>query len=135
MGRVALCIHALWVIWMIGGVLLAVLGYWKRRLWELTFFRTAHLIGIVATATVPIWNDGQCPITQWESTATGHEIEPFLIRALASVVYWDVSPALLASVTAGSALLTIVIFWHHPPGRLKQLQLSLRKVGRSAQRD
>lgn len=129
MALLALAIHAVWVLWMISGVFLAILGYWKKQLWQLTIFRSGHLVGIVATATVPIWNDGKCPITQWESAASGHEVQPFLIRALEALVYWDTSPWLLALLTAGSALLTAAIFFRHPPERLMQIQLFPQKVG------
>lgn len=127
---ILLLIHVLWILWMFSGVAIAILGFWRPRLWNMPVFRTAHLIGIVATATVPIWNDGRCPITDWEGASRGRELEPFLVRALESTVYWDVSPIVLSLATAGAALLTLAIYFRHPPARVKQIQQAIPKVGR-----
>jgi hypothetical protein len=125
-----LTVHALWVLWMVSGVVIAVLGYWHHRLWRMAIFRTAHVIGIVATATVPIWNDGRCPITDWESTSSGQALDPFMIRLWRALVYWDISPMVLGLVSAGAAILTVAIYLHHPPARISQLHRTSSKVGR-----
>lgn len=124
-----LLIHALWILWMISGVVVAVFGFWRERLWDMTVFRTGHALGIVATATVPIWNDGRCPITEWESASSGHQLDPLLIRFLREFVYWDVPPLILSLATAGAAILTLAIFLRHPPARITQLQRTSSEVG------
>ena len=129
MEQVVLVIHALWILWMISGVVLAILGFWHKRLWEMTSFRIGHVVGLVATATVPIWNDGRCPITEWESASSGRALDPLLIRVLREFVYWDVNPVVLSLVSAGAAIITVAIFLHHPPARLKRLQRNVPKVG------
>lgn len=134
METVVLAIHTLWILWMVSGVFIAVLGYWNHRLWGMSVFRTAHALGIVVTATVPIWNDGRCPITDWESASSRQAVDPFLIRVLREFVYWDVSPLALSLVTAVAAILTVAIFFRHPPARIRQLQRTPSEVGRKSTR-
>lgn len=135
MERMWLLIHALWILWMISGVVVAVFGFWRERLWDMTVFRTGHALGIVATATVPIWNDGRCPITDWESSTGGRALAPFMVRALEALVYWEVSPVVLSLVTAGAAILTVTVYFRHPPTRVTQLHASALKVGRRKPRE
>lgn len=134
METVVLALHASWILWMVAGVVMAILGFWRARLWDMLVFRTGHLLGIIATATVPIWNDGRCPITEWESASSGRALDPFLVRALEALVYWDVSPMVLSLATAGAAILTVAMYFRHPPARVMQLHRFISKVGRKKPR-
>lgn len=121
MKTLLLIVHLLWVLWMVSGVLVAALGFRYPRLWRLRLFRTAHLVAILATATVPIWNEGVCPITEWESAAAGDPAgRPFLTRLVSWFVYWDVSPIFLAALTGAAALFSVVVYFRHPPRRAKE---------------
>jgi len=113
-----LIVHTAWVVWMILGVLLAVLAHRKPRLWRMPVFRTAHLIGLLATATVPLWSDGICPITDWEWAADQRapgEAEGFLVRAIRATLYLDVAPWILSIVTAVVAMYCVVVYVLYPP--------------------
>ena len=61
-----LVIHFVWAVWMVGGIALAFLGFWKRRFWRWKVFRITHLIALAGTATVPLWYGNLCPLTIWE---------------------------------------------------------------------
>ncbi len=98
-------------------------------------FRTAHLIGIVGTATTPVWNYGICPLTEWEAKTRHETLEPFLVRLSEAILYWDVSPLPLTLMSAVAALLTIVVYVWHPPWRSTKLQSSRSKVGKRLEED
>jgi Protein of Unknown function (DUF2784) len=117
-----LVIHFAWVAWMISGILLAVLGFKWPRLWGWRIFRIAHLIGLVGTATVPIWAGGICPLSalDWQMRApdlASGQPQPFLVYWLDRLLYWDVDPLVLSLAIAAGALLTVIIFIFHPPWR------------------
>jgi hypothetical protein len=119
---VLLLVHLLWAIWMIAGVVLAVAGFRWPRFWRWRAFRITHLIGLIGTATVPLWAEGICPLTTWEwklrsggPDATAPE--SFLARLIESILYVDVDARILSAITALGAVVTIVIFVWHPPRR------------------
>ena len=119
-----LVIHFAWVVWMIAGILLAVLGFRWPRLWGWRIFRIAHLVGLIGTATVPFWAGGICPLTtlDWQmrspDPASG-EPQPFLVYWLDRLLYWDVDPLVLSLAIAAGALLTVIVFILHPPWRYR----------------
>lgn len=130
MPTLLLSIHLLWVLWMIAGVLLAILGFYRPRLWSWRYFRILHLAAILATATVPLWNRGVCPITAWEAAlTTGSAPDPLLARMLAWLVYWDIPVWVLSSVTAGAAIVTLLIFIRHPPWTRSRADDDGRRAG------
>ena len=114
-----LLVHLAWAVWMVSGVALAVAGFRWATLWRWRVFRIAHLIGLLLTATVPIWNRSTCPLTEWEwalAPSGAGDMEPFLARAIRAVLYIDLSPMVLSVITILGAVLTLVIFIQHPPG-------------------
>jgi hypothetical protein len=113
-----LIVHALWAAWMTLGVVLAVAANWRPRLWRMPVFRTTHLIGLLVTASVPLWSSGICPITNWEWASDQHALttpEPFLVRMIRGVLYLDVPPWIFSVVTAVCALYCVVVYFLHPP--------------------
>ncbi|HWO57671.1 MAG TPA: DUF2784 family protein [bacterium] len=113
-----LSIHSLWVLWMVAGVLLAILGFRYPRVWTWKHFRILHLAAIIATASVPLWNRGACPLTEWEAALAAEPVaQPFLARVLTWLVYWDIPLWLLSLSTGVAAIVTLVVFVLHPPWR------------------
>lgn len=118
--QVLLVAHFLWAGWMVAGFLFSLAGFKCRWFWRLRFFRTAHLIGLVVTASVPLWNKGICPLTEWEWESRGGTLgegadSSFILRFMHDVLYLDVSPAVLSITTALAAALTLWIYIAHPP--------------------
>ena len=113
-----LAIHVAWAAWMISGVVLAIAGLRWRRLLRWRVFRSAHLIGLLLTATVPLWAGGICPLTKLEDAlrlpGSGSDA-PFMVRLMAETLYLNVDPVVLSAVTGLGALITLVIFVAHPP--------------------
>lgn len=129
MRLIILIVHGLWLTWMIGGAVLALLGFRFRRLWAMPFFRTSHLIALLATASVPLWNRGICPLTDWESAAADPPVASLLSRICEWLLYWDAPPAFLSGLTAAVAILTLTVYIWHPPWRPTELQATRPKVG------
>jgi hypothetical protein len=122
-GTVAvLVVHLAWAVWMVVGVLLGVAGYWWPRFWGWRSFRTGHLVGLLLTATVPLWNQGICPLTNWEWALDTDRIpsgtpESLVVRLIRAVLYIDVSPTVIGLATAMGAMVTLWIYINHPPWR------------------
>ena len=120
-----LALHFAWAVWMVAGIFLAFLGFWKSRFWTWKAFRVSHLIGLIGTATVPLWSNGLCPLTIWEydlrvaagQTAGSMPGESFLIHWMREILFIDVDPLILSILTGALALGTVIIFIWHPPRR------------------
>ena len=119
-----LAIHFLWALWMVTGVVLALAGFRWPRLWSWRAFRLAHLIGLLGTASVPIWAKGICPLTNWEwglrcgaSSGRFTVPEPCLRHWMRQILFLDVSPLVLSIITALGAAVTLAVFVWHPPRR------------------
>lgn len=122
-----LAIHFAWALWMVAGVALALAGYRWPRLWRWRAFRITHMLGLLGTATVPIWARGICPLTTWEwdlrvaaASAAPARAEPFLIHWMRDILFFDVSPILLSVVTVLGAATTLTVFILHPPRKREQ---------------
>ncbi len=131
MRLIILTLHVLWVLWMVIGTAIAVLGYRFHRLWRMPVLRTTHLVAVIATATVPLWNRGICPLTAWEADVSGRPAVSLLARIFESILYWDVPTAVLSVISAAAAILTLAVYVLHPPWRRCELQSSRNKVGRT----
>ena len=115
-----LVIHFAWAAWMVSGVAVAVLGFRWHRFWQWRIFRTAHLIGLVATASTPLWPSGTCPLTVWEwelraEPSAAAQPGSFIIHWLHEALYWDVDPVILSLTGAAAALFTVVMFFLRSP--------------------
>lgn len=124
LAEILISLHVLWALWMIAGLFLALWGYKKPNLHKWRKFRIAHLIGILATATVPVWGGGICPLTrlEWSLTQVGAYDtsgggESFILRWLHELLYWDVDPIWLSLLVASGAVTTLIIFILRPPRR------------------
>jgi hypothetical protein len=114
-------VHFAWAVWMVVGIALSFAGFFYPRVWDWRAFRIAHLVGILFTASTPLWGEGFCPLTEWEwqlRQALGtaqDQPRSFILRLLHDLLYWDVDPLVLSLVTGAAALATVVIFILRPP--------------------
>ena len=118
LNQVLLVVHFMWAVWMVTGVVLSVLGLRFQRFLRFRVMRTAHLAGLLATATVPLWNRGICPLTEWEWLVGGDpagDRSSFVIRLLHNLLYLDVSPTVLTVLTALGAAITLGVYVWYPP--------------------
>jgi hypothetical protein len=125
LANILLVIHFAWALWMVSGVLIALLGFLWSRLWTWRRFRIAHLIGLVLTATTPLWPGGTCPLTiwEWQLRAAGSPVtqpESFIIHWIREVLFWDVDPAILTMISATGAAAAAILFFFRPPWKSYQ---------------
>jgi len=112
-------LHFLWAAFMVGGFVLAIVGIFRpacRRWFKL---RTIHLIGIVFTASVPLWA-GLCPLTIWEDTlrgGVGASTAPrsFLADYAHRLLYINVPVWVITLVTTLVALTSVILYIIYPP--------------------
>jgi hypothetical protein len=122
LGDIILIIHFAWAAWMVSGVIVAILGFWRPRFWKWKIFRTTHMIGLIGTATVPFWAEGICPLTIWEyrfssENAAAENVESFLVQWLRETLYLDVDPLILSLISGAGALFTPIMFILRSPWR------------------
>lgn len=122
---IILLIHAAWVLFMIGGIIFTFAAYFRRSLFEWAMFRTAHLIGLLFTASLGIfgWN---CPLTNIENSlrADGRgAVYPgsFLAHYLERIVYWEITQQTITIATIVLAVFVIATFVIRPPARIRKL--------------
>jgi hypothetical protein len=118
-----LVVHFAWAAWMVSGVAVAVLGFRWHRFWRWRIFRTAHLFGLIATASTPLWPSGTCPLTIWEwelraEPSTAAQPGSFIIHWLHEALFWDVDPVILSLISAAAALFTVVMFFLRSPRKM-----------------
>ncbi len=112
---VLVVIHLLWAVFMIGGFFLAVAGIFIHRLRGWKIIRTAHLLGMIFTASVPLWAR-YCPLTVWEySLRGGSPPESFLAAWAQRLLYLDISNEIITAATTLVALGTIILYFVFSP--------------------
>lgn len=119
-----LVLHAAIVVFVVGGLVLVVVGnarrwHWVNHLW----FRLAHL-GAIAVVAAEAGLGVTCPLTTLEmwlraeadaTTYSGSFIEYWLQRLL----FYDAPPWVLLVAYSGFGLLVFAAWWYFPPtGRI-----------------
>jgi hypothetical protein len=120
-----LLVHALWVIFMVGGIVFTFAAWFRKSLFEWARFRTAHLLGLLFTASMGIfgWN---CPLTNLESALRSEGSKAaypgsFLAYYLDKVVYWEITQSTITALTIVLALFVVVTYLVRPPSRVMEL--------------
>lgn len=125
MADLILFLHALWVLFMVGGILVTLGAFIKRSWFEWTLFRTVHLFGLLCTAAIGIFG-WICPLTTLENalrsgSATGSRPESFLVYYLNKIVFWDFSRSELTIATTIAAVIVVMTYLLKPPARIRLL--------------
>jgi polyferredoxin len=113
-------LHALYLSFVVGGLLLILVGIVRRWQWIRNFcFRLAHLaaIGLVAVEAVFGW---MCPLTSWEKHFLEQAGEQsyggdFVAYWASRLLYWDFPPWVFNILHIAFALLVIAVFVLAPP--------------------
>ena len=112
--------HTLFVVFVVGGLLLIVLGGllgwpWVRNPW----FRLLHLLAI-GFVVVQAWAGEICPLTTWEMelrSRGGQETydSSFLAYWLGRLIYYEAPPLVFAVIyTTFGALVVLSWYWVRP---------------------
>lgn len=122
-------VHAGYVLFVVVGVVVILLGWWRGWSWGRNFwFRAIHLVAmlIVALETVFGWN---CPLTdleKWLRAQAGEDpySGDFLAELAHRVLFWDLPTWSFAVIHVGMALVIVAMFYGMPPrlpGKAKRL--------------
>jgi hypothetical protein len=115
-----LAVHVALVLFVVGGLVLVVLGNWLKWMWvNRWWFRLAHLAAI-AVVVAEAWIGLVCPLTTLEmwlrkqgrdATYTGSFIEHWLQRLL----YYDAPGWVFTTAYSVFGLAVIAAWWFFPP--------------------
>jgi len=115
-----LSVHVAIVLFVVGGLVLVVVGNWWRWRWvNALWFRMLHLAAI-AVVVAQVWLGMVCPLTTLEmwlrasarqSTYGGSFIEYWLQRLL----YYDAPDWVFTLAYTVFGLATVAVWWRFPP--------------------
>jgi hypothetical protein len=114
-----LVVHALIIVFIVGGLPLIWIGAWRR--WDFVHrpaFRVAHLASI-AFVVAQTWLDQLCPLTAWEAqlrrdAGQAHHDQQFIAHWLGELIFVDASLAVLAWVYTVFGLAVALTLWWVP---------------------
>jgi hypothetical protein len=117
---IILMIHALFVGFVVFGLVLIVAGLTFGWAWATNFcFRLVHLLAI-ALVVVQAWFNHLCPLTTWESRlrqAAGDAAYPgtFIQYWLQRLIFYDFAPWVFTAVYTAFGLLVLSTWILRPP--------------------
>jgi hypothetical protein len=118
---VVLAVHAAFVLFVVGGQALILLGWWRRWSWvRAPWFRWAHLLAI-GIVVLEAWVGWVCPLTALEEALRRDHGgmtygEPgFIAHWLWWFVYWRAPPWVFTLAYTLFALLVVASFRGYPP--------------------
>lgn len=118
--------HFAWILFMLIGFILTVIGFWKREIFDWLLFRILHLFGIVYVSLLAIMGK-YCPLTIWENTLAA-KYDPsliypgsFMVHYAQKLVYPELNPLIIQIPTTFIAVFTILVFIIKPPKKIKQV--------------
>lgn len=117
LANTVLVLHALIVLFIVGGLLAIWAGAWSKRGWVRNrVFRLAHLIAIGIVAMLAVLGIS-CPLTVLEDwLRTGHAgREGFVQRWVSYWLYYDLPGWVFAAAYAAFLLIVAVTWFRVPP--------------------
>ena len=117
-----LVIHALFVAFIVLGLVAVLLGGYRRWRWVRNWwFRIIHLLAI-GFVVVESWLGLICPLTEWESrsraAAGGYAYSgSFIQHWLHEILFYDFEPWVFTAVYTVFAVLVFVAWLLVPPAR------------------
>ena len=123
LANAVLVLHVAVVLFVVGGLVLIVIGNWRRWRWVNTWwFRLAHLAAI-AVVVAESWFGIVCPLTTleaWLRVQAGvpiHGGSGFIEHWLQRLLYYDAPAWVFTLAYSAFALLVAVAWWRFPPRR------------------
>lgn len=119
-------VHFGWILFMIGGFIFTIAGFFWKRFFDLWLLRSLHLSGLTYVAILAIL-EKYCPLTILENILRQrHNPEltypgSFIVHYVEKLIYPDVDPFIIVVPTIFMAIFTIVIFVVRPPGKIKRI--------------
>ncbi len=119
-------VHFAWILFMLIGFVLTLLGFWWKKFFDKWLFRTLHLLGIVYVGLLAVLRE-YCPLTILENALrekySPHLTYPgsFIVHYLQRLVYPDIQPLMILIPTMIIAIFTILVFIFRPPRKIKRI--------------
>jgi hypothetical protein len=120
-----LVLHVAIVLFVVGGLLLILVGNLRRPRWDWVnawWFRLAHLVAI-AIVVAETWFGITCPLTTLEAAlrvragAPVYGGEGFIEHWLQRLLYYDAPAWVFTLIYTLFALLVVLAWWRFPPRR------------------
>ncbi|MCP3716613.1 DUF2784 domain-containing protein [Paraburkholderia sp. CNPSo 3281] len=118
LANTVLVMHALVVLFIVGGLLAIWVGAWLERAWVRNrVFRLTHLVAIGIIALLAVL-DIPCPLTVLEDwLRTGHAgPQGFVQRWVSNLLYYDL-PGWVFATAYAAFLLVVAVTWFRVPPR------------------
>ena len=110
-----LVVHALFVLFVVGGFVLILAGARSWRWVRNRAFRSLHLAAI-GFVTAEALLGVTCPLTMWEDMFRGGGVErSFIGRWVARLLYYDFPEWVFATAYCVFTLAVVVAWWLVPP--------------------
>lgn len=123
LANLVLVLHVVVVLFVVGGLVLIVLGNWRRWSWvNAWWFRLAHLAAI-AVVVAESWFGIVCPLTTLEAWLRVRAGAPlyggsgFVEHWLQRLLYYDAPAWVFTLGYTAFALLVGLAWWRFPPRR------------------
>ena len=111
-----LALHAAYVLFVVGGLLLIWLGVWRGWRWVRSFwFRALHLaaVGLVAAEALL---GVVCPLTVLEDwLRSTRPDEGFIVRWVRWLLFWDFPLWMFTLAYLALTLVAVLTWWRWPP--------------------
>ncbi|WP_321898874.1 DUF2784 domain-containing protein [Paraburkholderia heleia] len=117
LANTVLVLHALLVLFIVGGLPAIWIGAWLERNWVRNrVFRLTHLVAIGVVALLAVL-DIPCPLTVLEDwLRTGHAgPQGFVQHWVSALLYYDLPGWVFATAYAGFLLVVAVTWFRVPP--------------------
>jgi hypothetical protein len=125
LANAVLVLHVAIVLFVVGGLVLIVLGNWRRARWPWVnawWFRLAHL-GAIGIVVAEAWFGITCPLTTFEAWLRVRAGAPiyggsgFIEHWLQRLLYYDAPAWVFTLLYTLFALLVVLAWWRFPPRR------------------
>lgn len=127
--------HFAWILFMLVGFMLTLIGFWWKSFFDRWLFRTLHLCGIAYVGLLAFLKE-YCPVTilenilraryNPESTYPGS----FIVYYIEKLVYPEVNPLVILIPTIIIAVFTVVVFIIRPPAKIRRKRIKYGVVGK-----
>ena len=117
-----LFLHLLFVAFVIFGLLLIFIGWWRRWRWVRgVWFRVLHL-GAIGFVVLQSWLGAICPLTTWEMALRARAGDAvyqgaFIAHWMQALLYYQAPTWVFTLVYTAFGLLVCASWWWVPPRR------------------
>lgn len=119
-------VHFVWVLFVLLGFILTLAGFWWKKFFDKWLFRSIHVAGILLVGVIAAWGK-LCPLTLWEN-ALREKYNPVsayegscIIYYVQKLLYPDINPLVIRTVTTFVTLFSIIIFIIKPPEKIRRI--------------